>query len=300
MVGAYTRERQRTAWDMPVGIAGFKQFRYEVDALASTAPSINAVVMQYCKPASSGSCPAVGEYPSIGEGQISPSTCPEGFRGYSYRECVNGQLGDVKNDKCEYKLPARLQYANTNMEFVLNTQVSSGLPTYRNIVEEFYMQDSTPLPAGLSINPTTGEITGMPTTVLTSQGYTVRARNAKGETFVAINIGVRKGECAPEGVFDRTVVGETAVYQCALQGSYVGTQKRACVLGAKDGEWQRATGFCMPVMVIVLIVVVVIVIIAVVVFLIVRGTRSAKATGGVKGKAAKKTQAKKTTKAVKV
>ncbi|OAO17863.1 He_Pig domain protein [Blastocystis sp. ATCC 50177/Nand II] len=303
VVGAYTRERQRTAWDMPVGIAGFKQFRYEVDALASTAPSINAVVMQYCKPASSGSCPAVGEYPSVGEGQISPSTCPEGFRGYSYRECVNGQLGDVKNDKCEYKLPARLQYDNTNMEFVLNTQVSSGLPTYRNIVEEFYMQDSTPLPAGLSINPTTGEITGMPTTVLTSQGYTVRARNAKGETFVAINIGVRKGECAPEGVFDRTVVGETAVYQCALQGSYVGTQKRACVLGAKDGEWQRATGFCMPVMVIVLIVVVVIVIIAVVVFLIVRGTRSAKATGGVKGKAAKKTVKKvepKKTKAVKV
>ena len=303
VVGAYTRERQRTAWDMPVGIAGFKQFRYEVDALASTAPSINAVVMQYCKPASSGSCPAVGEYPSVGEGQISPSTCPEGFRGYSYRECVNGQLGDVKNDKCEYKLPARLGYENTNMEFVLNTQVSSGLPTYRNIVEEFYMQDSTPLPAGLSINPTTGEITGMPTTVLTSQGYTVRARNAKGETFVAINIGVRKGECAPEGVFDRTVVGETAVYQCALQGSYVGTQKRACVLGAKDGEWQRATGFCMPVMVIVLIVVVVIVIIAVVVFLIVRGTRSAKATGGVKGKAAKKTVKKvepKKTKAVKV
>ena len=69
-------------------------------------------------------------------------------------------------------------------------------------------------------------------------------------------------------------------------GSYVGTQKRACVLGEKDGEWQKASGFCMPVMVIVLIVVVVIVIIAVVVFLLMR-TRSKKAVGGVKGKAVK-------------
>ena len=50
--------------------------------------------------------------------------------------------------------------------------------------------------------------------------------------------------------------GETAVYQCALQGSYVGTQKRACVLGEKDGVWQKASGFCMPVLAIVLIVVV--------------------------------------------
>ena len=66
----------------------------------------------------------------------------------------------------------------------------------------------------------------------------MRAENPAGETYVAITINVRKGYCMPEGVFERTLVGEVAVYQCALQGSYVGTQKRACVLGEKDGEWQ--------------------------------------------------------------
>ena len=89
-----------------------------------------------------------------------------------------------------------------------------------------------------------------------------------------------------------------------MQGSYVGTQKRACVLGKRDGEWQKASGFCMPVMGIVLLVVVVIIIIAVVVFLLMRSTRTAKAVGGVKSKgskSAKKAPAKKTsTKAVKV
>ena len=117
---------------------------------------------------------------------------------------------------------------------------------------------------------------------------------------MAITINVRKGYCQPEGVFERTNVGEMAVYQCSMQGSYVGTQKRACVLGKKDGEWQKVSGFCMPVLAIVLIVVVVIVIIVVVVFLLIR-TRSKKAVGGVKGKTVKTVAAKKTaTKTVKV
>ena len=87
-----------------------------------------------------------------------------------------------------------------------------------------------------------------------------------------------------------------------MQGSYVGSQKRACSLGKKDGEWQQATGFCMPIFAIVALVVVAILIIAIIVFLVMRTSRKAKAVGGVKGKAAvKKMETKKTvTKAVKV
>ena len=296
LTGQTTKTRQRMAWDMPVGIAGFRQFKFEVDVPASSIVSTNAYVMQYCKPSGSGTCPAMGNYPAVGEGQISPAKCAEGFRGYSYRECVNGQLGDVKKDKCQYRLPARLQYDNNNMEFVMNTEVSSGIPNYRNIIEEFYMQDSTPLPEGLKIDAKTGEITGIPVAIMDSKAFTVRAKNPAGETFTVITINVRKGYCAPEGVFERTPVGEIAVYQCSMQGSYVGTQKRACILGKKDGEWQKASGFCMPVMAIVLLVVVVIIIIAVVVFLLMRTTRSAKAVGGVKGKSAKASSKKTATK----
>ena len=284
------KDRERNTWAIPAGIAGFKQFKFEVDSVSNDVVGVSSYELLYCKPSGSGACPAVGDYPAVGEGQISPSTCPEGFRGYSYRECSGGQLGEAKTDKCEYKLPARLNYETNNMEFVLGTQANSGAPTYRNIITEFYMQEDTPLPAGLSINPTTGEISGKPTQAVETLALTVRGKNPKGETFVAITISVRKGFCQPEGVFERTPVGEVAVYQCSKQGSYVGTQTRACVLGETNGEWQKASGFCMPVMTIVLIVVVVIVIIAVVVFLIMRRTRSAKAVGGVKGgKVAKKT-----------
>ncbi|KAK8832686.1 hypothetical protein WA577_004081 [Blastocystis sp. JDR] len=298
-----TKDRQRVAWDMPVGIAGFRQFKFEVDNTASTTINTNAYVMQYCKATGSGACPGIGDFPAVGEGQISPAKCAEGFRGYTYRECVNGVLGDVKNDMCEYKLPDKIQYENNNMEFVMNTEVSSGVPTYSNIIDEFYMQDSTPLPEGLKIDAKTGEITGIPIALRETTEFTVRGKNPKGETYVAIAITVRKGHCQPEGVFERTPVGEIATYNCALQGSYIGSQKRACILGKKDGEWQKATGFCMPIVAIILLVVIAIIVIAVVIFLAMR-TRKTKAVGGVKnksGKASKKTVAKKpSTKAVKV
>jgi uncharacterized membrane protein len=104
-----------------------------------------------------------------------------------------------------------------------------------------------------------------------------------------------------EGNFETTEVGVVAEYNCALQGSYIGTQKRACILGATDGEWQKIQGVCVPTMMIILLVLVVIVIIFAVFFFIGR-TKKAKAVGGVKS--GKKTSSKKTaaknTKTVKV
>ena len=190
-------------------------------------------------------------------------------------------------------MPSRIEYTNNNMEFVMGAEASSGVPRYRNIITEFFMQENTPLPEGLKIDAATGEITGIPTATMDAKTFTVRGKNPAGETFVAITILVRIGRCPPEGVFERTPVGEVAVYQCAMQGSYVGTQKRACILGKKDGEWQKATGFCMPVVAIVLLVIVVIAVIAAVVLILMR-SRKTKAVGGVKGKSGKASGSKKT------
>ena len=156
--GQLMHDRERSAWAMPIGIVGFTQFRYVIDTIASAAPSINAMVFQYCKPSGSGSCPGIGNYPSVGEGEISPAKCAEGFRGYAYRECHGGVLGEVKMDK----VPDRLQYEN-NMVFVMGTKGSSGIPSYRNIITELGMQEDTSLPEGFTLNAETGEITGKPT-----------------------------------------------------------------------------------------------------------------------------------------
>ena len=77
------------------------------------------------------------------------------------------------------------------------------------------------------------------------------------------------------------------VYDCALGGSYVGTQKRACILGETDGEWQAVQGSCIATSLIIILVLVAIVIIVVAIFILVRVTGRARAVGGVKGKSGK-------------
>ena len=235
----------------------------------------------YCK-TSGAVCPGVGDYPSVGEGQISPSSCAEGYRGYSYRQCSGGVLGEIKTDKCIMKPPTNARYVPSRNVFVMDTKVTTGVPSVRNIVTRWYIDDGVFLPDGLSLNSQTGEISGTPTEERELTPFTVYAENDSGATQATVTIEIRKGRCIAEGVFPVTNVGEVAEYDCASQGSYVGTQKRACKLGSEDGEWQKASGFCMPVFAIVLMVFVVILIVLVIVFVLMRG-KKAKHVGGVKG-----------------
>ena len=140
------------------------------------------------------------------------------------------------------------------------------------------------LPAGLTINPTTGAISGTPTTIQDLETYRVYAKNSRGVVYADVSIQVRKGVCPADSVFEITEVGKTFVYECSKQGAYVGTQSRKCVLGATDGEWQKASGFCMSIVLIVVLIVIAIIIIAAIVFVLIRISRKSKAVGGVKGK----------------
>ena len=279
--------RTKPQISVPVALAGFRRYRWEVTDTGSTTTTLGSVHMAYCK-ATGSVCPGIGNYPSVGEGQISPSSCPEGYRGYSYRECSGGVLSEVKMDHCVMKLPTNARYQASQYMFVMGTQVTTGVPLVMNIVERWYVDTGVFLPDGLSLNAQTGEISGTPSSVKDLMTFTVYAENQSGATQTIVSIQVRKGRCIAEGVFPVTEVGKVAEYDCATQGSYVGTQKRACVLGSEDGEWQKASGFCMPIFAIVLIVIVVIVIVAIVVFLLMRVGSKAKAVGGVKGKKSSK------------
>lgn len=139
---------RRKSWDVPVGLIGFRHFKYVTDVPAAMDFEFSSNFFQYCR-SSGATCPGIEEYPSVSEGQISPASCEAGFRGYAYRVCENGVLRDVKTDMCEYKVPDNLAYAESEYTFVQGLEASTGLPTYDNIVLEFEVNPSTPLPEGL-------------------------------------------------------------------------------------------------------------------------------------------------------
>lgn len=307
LTGQATLALGRKAWDIPVAIASFKEFKFEVDVAASSTVYVSSYITQYCQ-ATGDICEGVDDFPPVANGQISPGVCSDGYRGYTYRECNNGVFSAVKTDKCVYKEPAKLSYRSQRYVFIRDIAAATDTPQYLNIIEEFYLSENTFLPDGLTLDTKTGQITGTPTTLADLAAYTIYGKNPAGVTYTTINIQVRIGECPAEGVFQKTSVGSVAEYDCAMQGSYVGSQKRACVLGETDGEWQKASGVCMPIIAIVLIVVVAIIIIFFVVFIFIRSTARSKAVGGVKGRskkgsnknAGKKTISKNSAKTVKV
>ena len=243
---------------------------------------IGAMFTAYCK-ALGEVCAGVDSFPAVAEGQISPGPCPDGYEGYSYRNCSNGAFGEIQTDHCTYKAPAMVRYRSGRLTLVKGTMVSEK-PSYVNIVTKWSMDDSTKLPDGLSLNEETGEISGVPVETQDYTTYTIYAENPVAAATVTVSIMIRKGHCNAEGVFPLTEVDEVAVYQCSKQGYYVGSQKRGCVLGATDGEWEKANGFCMSIASIVILVIVTIIIVAVIVLLLMRAGRKTKAVGGVKGK----------------
>lgn len=274
------QQRTKPQIPVPMAVAGFRKFRYEVIEV-SMESAVEAIFAAYCR-ASGAVCPGIDNYPSVAEGQISPSLCPEGFNGYAYRMCANGTLGEVRMENCKYKVPTMIHYQSTRFDFVRDIVSSTDKPTYRNIITRWFLDDGVHLPQGLLLDETTGEIYGVPVEESALLSFIIRVENPSSAAYVEIQISVRKGRCNAEGVFPSLDVGEVAEYRCSEKGHSIGVQKRACVLGEKDGEWQKTTGLCVSTFTIVIAVGIVIAVVMNVVFLFMRMRKRMKGVGGLK------------------
>ena len=153
-------EYQRNAWAMNMAFASFTQFKFVVDVPASWLVVVNSYVMQYCVPRGNGMCAADGEYPAVSNGERSIVKAPSFLYGYAYRVCTDGVLGEEKYEGTFYA-PANLTYSAMSFDLALGEAFSSDEPTYTNFIASFEVVDGV-LPAGLSLNTTTGEIAGIP------------------------------------------------------------------------------------------------------------------------------------------
>lgn len=275
--------RQIARFDSPINFISFRYFHWQIESTPYTSTtSIQSFLFYYCK-ASGDACPSDGDYPSVGEGQMSPALCSYGYKGFQYRVCSGGVLGEVHSENCTYLVPQNLLYPKSRYDFVLDMKIADQKPTYDYIITRFSIDPA--LPAGLTLNAETGVISGTPTEVYTdTKAFTLRGDNPVGAVTTTLYISVKVGRCAPIDDFLETEVGTTATYDCAQKGSYVGTLSRDCVLTANGPEWVNSRGVCISVVTIVILIVVAILIIAVIVFVLLRVTRQKKAVGGVRGK----------------
>ncbi len=88
--------------------------------------------------------------------------------------------------------PSDLSYADSPISGIYKTDIESASPTITGIVESYAINPS--LPAGITIDPETGVISGTPTEVSGQTSYTVTASNAAGNTTATVQITIDKKE----------------------------------------------------------------------------------------------------------
>ena len=257
-------DRVKDMVETPVGIARFREFRWTSLAALRSAPKVSAILFQYCV-AKGDICEGIDDYPAVQEGQISPSRCPEGYNGYTYRECHDGKLGDIHSENCVMKLPELLRYSKTFYSLAQGLKSEIPSPSYVNLVTSFSIDKPEVLPNGLQLNNQTGAIVGVALDLTEPRNITIYAQNERGATSTTIQIEVRAARCEQDGDFPMTLVGETYVYECEQRGNYIGSLTRKCNAGEMDGVWGTTNGVCMATsLVIALIVIAVIVVLAII------------------------------------
>jgi len=94
--------------------------------------------------------------------------------------------------KCEASLdlpPSDLAYSSSSAVYTVGVAIPPNAPTSRGGVVASYSV-APALPAGLTLDPITGMITGTPTAATAGSTYTVTATNARGSTTAVLGITV--------------------------------------------------------------------------------------------------------------
>ena len=183
---------QRNAWRIPLNRNGYSQLKFETKN-GNTFADISSFILQYDQSEEREMCPGIDNYPSVGEGEVSTVSCRYGYSGFSYRICSGGVLGEIQDEFCVQNKIENLAYINVG-SFVLYKGRSSYIPSpaYDNIVEKFYLANDASLPAGLTLDETTGKITGTPTKVSEDGTYTIYAKNEVSVVQTTIRIEVKR------------------------------------------------------------------------------------------------------------
>ena len=105
--------------------------------------------------------------------------------------------------------PSGLTYPNVGTP-VVGVAVPALTPTVTGTVSAYSV--TPPLPAGLTLDTTSGAISGTPTAATPNTSYVVKATNNGGSTMATLQFAVGSVDVVSESSITRTVVAGTAVY----------------------------------------------------------------------------------------
>ena len=222
------------------GIRGYARYRVEFndETVRQEVLRINVVafgLMETDGPA----CPAVNEFPATFNQNISPGACPCGYVGYAYRRCVDGRLGAVMLDRCVEMKPSIFYYAEhviwVGSRFAWTPEVDR---------KQVYFELLDPLPQGLTLNVTSGVVSGVLDEELV-ESVRIHVANSQGAKGTTLHLVARRAMCREDGDWKEVpVVKRVTVTILCPSDRMIGIQTRDCVQDDQGGAWGTVRSFC--------------------------------------------------------
>lgn len=134
--------------------------------------------------------------PSTGQITGTPTTVA-GVPAANYTVTASNSCGSttrVLNITISPSAPSGLNYTNNTVTYCAGSAIAPNIPSFGGGGPATSFTVSPALPAGLSLNTSTGQITGTPTTLtgVAATNYTVTASNSCGNTTRVVNITIRQ------------------------------------------------------------------------------------------------------------
>ncbi|KAK8807039.1 hypothetical protein WA158_003798 [Blastocystis sp. Blastoise] len=185
----------------------------------------------------SRTCAADGVWSTTDAGVTATSPCTDSQKeGQITRLCGATGVWEALVDGCTYIIPT---VTITPSSVTLYTSESSTItPITQQYVSSWTVTPD--LPNGLTIDGSTGIISGTPTTIQVSTTYTITATNPTGNGQATVSITINSRTCAADGVWSVTNAGTTATSTCT-DTLKEGQLTREC---SSTGIWQSVIDTC--------------------------------------------------------
>ena len=235
-------------WSVPKGLLGFRKLQVETDNPASSNVYVSSYMLMYCKPAQIRRFPYDETHSTVKISEIASVSNMGNEEHHSpHHTIVKNKLRQMNKRIRVNSAPENLEYESSIYQLALGANIYIPPPTYDNTIDSFFMIDGASLPAGLTLDPVTGAITGVPTEECSLTMYTIYGRNDDGIAFTTIAISVDLAICPAQGMLPTVTVGTSIlVTNCTEQGDFEGAIYYTCELQGNGGVW-NIVGECTPI-----------------------------------------------------
>ena len=247
-VDQMVEDRIFTYFPIPQGLAGFKEFRYEVEnQQKTTAYQLMELFLFYTAPDTRQGplCPTIpGKYLAVGSGEVGYTRCPPNYGGVVSRRCQHGKWQKENVTACQLLPPRHLTYPFTDLRIPTRVRTRSPAPSVDGLVQHFSITPA--LPRGMKLSRQ-GVIKGITLQAVPAQTHVVTASNSAGSVSFSLSITFFDRFCNATSVCPRSPVGTVCRIPCSLDPAHpVGIHKQTCTaLDLETGVWGHVRGVCM-------------------------------------------------------